>query len=93
MIELLNTKEWIENSGNRNVENSVVALNYVLNYLESQKKIWFWVVCLKNETQIGICGLLYKSYLCHSDLGFAILPQYYRKGCTLNANVCILGLA
>lgn len=38
----------------------------------------------------GICGLFRRDYLEHPDIGFAVLPEFYRSGLTLEAACAVI---
>ncbi|REL32380.1 GNAT family N-acetyltransferase [Thalassotalea euphylliae] len=40
---------------------------------------------------IGLCGLLQRDNMPYPDIGYALLPQYYRKGYTFEAAEGVLG--
>ncbi|WP_340203276.1 GNAT family N-acetyltransferase [Ascidiimonas sp. W6] len=92
--ELLNTPSWITYIGDRNIKLLKDAEAYIKNSLiASYKENGFGLckVSLKEtNTPIGICGLMKRNELSDPDLGFAILPEYERKGYTLEASKSIL---
>ncbi|MDT0607682.1 GNAT family N-acetyltransferase [Croceitalea rosinachiae] len=94
MFRLMNSAGWLEFIGNRGIKNEEDAENYILNnILPSYTRHGFglYKMILKdNREPIGICGLLQRDYLKHPDLGFAILPEFAKKGFTLEASNAIL---
>lgn len=85
ILELLNTQGWIEFIGNRNVNNKQDAIKYIKKINENSK-ITYWVVSLKNATQIGIITLIKREHLEYYDIGFAFLPLYCNKGYAYEAS-------
>jgi [ribosomal protein S5]-alanine N-acetyltransferase len=84
MLELFNTKLWIQFIGDRNVKTVEEAEQYLLNgYMKSYQThgFGFYKVMLKDTNEaIGICGIIKRDYLEDVDIGFAFLPQFLGKG-------------
>lgn len=83
-FELLNSSNWIEYIGDRGIKTEADALGYIKNSLiKSYRENGYglYKIILKEAAKpIGLCGFLKREYLDHEDIGFAILPQYERKG-------------
>ena len=80
MYQLMNTSDWLEFIGNRNIKNINDAADYIKK-VETSNEINFWVVQLKDQIlPVGVVTIIKKAYLDHPDLGFAMLPIYYKKG-------------
>lgn len=80
ILELVNTREWEEHIGNRNIRSSKDAIAYTRRVIDSAKAV-YWVVKLVNEgTPIGIVAIVKRDFLSHHDIGFAFLPRYTGKG-------------
>ena len=84
IYELMNSREWIKNIGDRNIKSIEHAEDYIRqNLMNSYEEFGFglWVVELnESKTPIGTCGLLQRDYLPIPDIGFAFLPDYIGKG-------------
>jgi len=84
MVELMNSKGWLEFIGDRNVRTVEDAEAYLLNGpIKSYRENGFGMslVSLKSDnTPIGACGLLKRDYLEHPDIGFAFLPGHIGNG-------------
>lgn len=90
LYELMNTKDWIEFIGERYISDVNAALSYI-NKVSESPEYNFWVIRDKNNNQkVGVVTLIKKFYLDHPDIGFAMLPQYYRKGFAYNSSKIIL---
>jgi ribosomal-protein-alanine N-acetyltransferase len=78
IFKLLNSPNWLEFIGDRNIRTLEDAEKYIQNSLiKSYRENGFglWKVELKSDkTPIGLCGLLKREMLDFPDLGFAILP-------------------
>ncbi len=95
VLSLLNSEPWIRNIGDKNVKTKASAEQYILNHIENHKNLGYgyWVITLKDDTPIGIAGLLLRNYLHNPDLGFALLPQYFGKSYAWEVSVEILKFA
>lgn len=86
---LLNTPDWIENIGQRNVHTIEEAMHYIEHkMLAAHEKNGFGncTLILKETNQkIGTCGLYTRPELEFADIGYALLPAYYNRGYALEA--------
>lgn len=84
IFELVNTPDWLTYIGDKHIRSVDDAKTYLLNGpLKSyQENGWgLWMIELKeSQTSIGMCGLLKRNTLDDIDIGFAILPKYFRMG-------------
>ena len=83
IVELVNTPGWIEFIGDRNIKTEVAAIHYLRygpmkSYIENG--FGLWMVELKDQTPIGMCGILKRDTLENPDIGFAFLPEFMGKG-------------
>jgi RimJ/RimL family protein N-acetyltransferase len=53
----------------------------------------FRVALLSDDTPVGVCGLFRRLGLDEPDIGFAILPGYWRKGFAYEAASAVVGHA
>jgi len=87
--KLLNSPNWIEYIGDRNINALVDAEKYIQNSLiQSYVDHGFGLykmTLLSDGNTIGICGLLKRPNLDHPDIGFALLPEYAKQGYMLEA--------
>ncbi len=97
IIELLNSPDWLQFIGDRNVKTVDEANAYIQrSYVHFYKKYGFGMykmVLSETNQPIGMCGLVKRDYLEHHDIGFAILPAYQRKGYTYEAAAAIMKYA
>ena len=89
ILELLNSKGWLDFIGDRNVNNIADALKYI-EKINSNKNVNYWVVTLKGTTPIGIITLIKREHLEFYDIGFAFLPSYQNKGYAFEASNRVL---
>lgn len=89
ILELLNTKGWIEFIGDRGIKSEEDARNYLVNGpMASYAKNGFglWRVDLKSTGgAIGMCGLIKRDTLEDIDIGFAFLPEFSGQGFAFEA--------
>lgn len=83
IIELLNSPEWIEFIGERNVKTEEQAIQYLQNgpmksYV--QNGYGLSLVETKEGQAIGMCGIIKRDSLQHPDIGFAFLKEFTSKG-------------
>jgi [ribosomal protein S5]-alanine N-acetyltransferase len=90
IFELVNTPNWIKFIGDRNVHSHEDAANYIQKILDNPDA-HYKIVRLKDTAQpIGAITLIKRHYLDHSDIGFAFLPDYYKKGYAFEATKIVL---
>ncbi len=93
-FELMNSPKWLSNIGDRGIQTIDHAADYIKNHLihnyTTQGYGFYKLTLQEKNTPIGICGFAKRDYLEHVDIGFAILPQYERKGFTQEASQAVL---
>lgn len=89
VLQLVNTPSWIQFIGDRNIHTPGVAEEYIKENLQksyAKNGFGLWLMELKEtSTSIGMCGLVNRDSLDDVDIGFALLPNYSRKGYTFEA--------
>jgi RimJ/RimL family protein N-acetyltransferase len=83
IIELLNSPEWIEFIGERNIKTEAQAIEYLQNGVMksyAQNGYGLSMVETKDGEPIGICGILKRDTLENPDIGFAFLKEFTGKG-------------
>jgi len=84
ILELLNSKGWIEFIGDRNIRTVEDAEAYLRDkYLPSYSQAGpaMYLVEIKTTGEsIGMCGLIRRPDLDHADIGYAFLPEYAGRG-------------
>jgi len=89
LLELLNSKGWLENIGDRGVKTLEQAEVYLKkNYIDEYPKYGFGFYLMeKKETgeSIGMCGFIKRPVLEDVDIGFALLTQFEKKGYAFEA--------
>lgn len=90
ILELVNSKGWLEFIGERNVHSEEDAVAYIQKINDSPN-VTYWVARL-NETgaAAGVVTLIKRDYLEHHDIGFAFLPAVANKGYAYEATKAVL---
>ena len=94
ILTQLNEPSFINNIGDRGVRSLQDAENYLANgpiksYSENGHGLNL-VELLDEGTPIGLCGLLKREELEAPDIGFALLPAYWKNGYALEAADAII---
>ncbi len=85
IIQLLNSKGWIQFIGDRNIKDIKAANNYIQRILLNNNYFYSVFEIKETNTPIGIVTFLYREDKNQPDIGFAMLPQYEKKGYALEA--------
>lgn len=84
IIDLLNSKTWINFIGDKGVQDIQDAEQYLKEGPINSYNLFgygLWMVELKDgSTPIGMCGFLNRDTLDNPDIGFALLPEYENFG-------------
>ncbi|WP_445382997.1 GNAT family N-acetyltransferase [Robiginitalea sp. IMCC43444] len=86
IIDLLNSKGWLAFIGDRNVSNKKDAENYIQRILDN-KEFYYNIFELKTSRKaIGIITFLKREDEIFPDIGFALLPEFEKKGYAFEAS-------
>lgn len=87
--ELLNTPKWMKYIGDRKVKTVEEASEYIkikmLPQLERLGYGNYTLIRKSDQHKVGTCGLYDREGLEGIDIGYALLPEYERKGYALEA--------
>jgi ribosomal-protein-alanine N-acetyltransferase len=90
IFELVNTPEWKQFIGERNIKTNEDAKVYIQKLIDNPN-INYWVVKLKDtETSVGVITFIKRDYLEHHDIGFAFLARYTKNGYAYEATTAVL---
>jgi len=90
ILELVNTSEWKQFIGDRNVNTPDEAIAYIGKIMDNPN-INYWVVKIRNsQVPIGIITFIKRDYLDYYDIGFAFLKQYTAQGYAFEATAVVL---
>lgn len=94
ILRLLNEPSWLENIGDRGARSIDDARDYIRNGPQAMyARLGFGLMCVELKESgacIGLCGLLRRDALEHPDIGFAFLPEYWRRGYASESAVAVL---
>lgn len=94
ILTLLNEPSFIRYIGDKQVRNVEDAEAYILNGpVASYERNGFglYLVQLRESyTPVGMCGFLKREELPDPDIGFAFLPEFWRKGFAFEAAAALL---
>lgn len=94
---LVNTKEWIENIGQRNIHSDEDARNYIQDKMidhYTQHGFGNFLMTRKSDgSKIGCISLYNRDDVDGVDIGFAMLPDYMNKGYAFEGAAAIKKLA
>jgi len=97
VFELLNEPAYLRYIGDKNVRSPEDARNYLaIGPLASYAKHGFglWRVALKaDDTPVGMCGLLKRDGMEHTDVGYALLTRHHGQGYACEAATATLAHA
>lgn len=98
MLGLLNEPSWLRFIGDRGVRTLEDARNYILKGpVDMYERLGFglYATALKEDDSvpIGICGLVKRDGLEDVDIGFAFLPDFWRKGYAHEAASAVMAYA
>lgn len=80
ILKLLNTDGWKKQIGDKNVLNEADAADYIQKTLDTPFYHYYVFGTKETNEPIGVVSFIKRSDQEHPDIGFALLPQYERKG-------------
>jgi [ribosomal protein S5]-alanine N-acetyltransferase len=85
ILALVNSEGWLQFIGDRNINNLPDAEKYIQKILDNSN--FFYSVFEVKETNqpVGIVTFLYRDNQEFPDIGFAVLPEFEKKGYTFEA--------
>ena len=90
IFQLLNSKSWLKNIGDRHIHSNEDALGYIKK-IRNNSNFTYWVIRIKNNlTPIGVVSFIKRDYLKNYDVGYALLPQFQGQGFAFEATKEIL---
>lgn len=96
-LELMNTPKWIKNIGDRNIHTMEEAEDYIATKMLPQQRSFgfgnYFIQLKTTQELIGCVGIYDRPGLDGYDFGFALLPQFEKKGYALEASKCLMQAA
>lgn len=97
VLALTNEPSTIENIGDKGLRSVADAEHFILEgpWTREQKPGYgqFAIELKPGEDLIGVCGILYRAKLDLTDVGFALLPKYWRQGFAFEAASAVMNYA
>lgn len=92
--QLLNEPSFIANIADRGVRSEIDAMHYLATGpIKSYRQHGYGLFLVQNSSNgqpLGFCGLLYREFLQETDIGFALLPQWWGRGYAYEAASAVL---
>lgn len=84
ILRLVNEPSWLRYIGDKGVRTLEDAAEYIRNGpADMYQRLGFglWLVSIRSSGEpIGMCGLLQRDSLDDVDIGFALMPEFWRRG-------------
>ena len=94
IVRLLNDADFLQHIGDRGVRSEADAQKYLQEGpVSSYSENGFGLMLISRRTDaepLGICGLVKRDGFDNVDLGFALLPQFRRRGYAFEASAAVL---
>ncbi|HEX7115029.1 MAG TPA: GNAT family N-acetyltransferase [Steroidobacter sp.] len=94
IYRLVNEPSWLEYIGDKGVRCLEDARDYIRNgpmQMYDRYGFGLYLVELKSDsTALGLCGLIKRDALPDVDIGFAFLPEFWRRGYAFEAASAVL---
>ncbi len=87
---LVNTKGWLEFIGDRNISNEGEAERYIQKILDHENYYYLVFELKDSQEAIGLVTFLHRKEEEFPDFGFAMLPEYEKKGFAIEASKAYL---
>jgi RimJ/RimL family protein N-acetyltransferase len=97
IFELVNDPSWLANIGDRGVRTLDDARAFIADRLVRSYRLngyGLWAIERRSDGElVGMCGLVNRAELPAIDLGFALLPRFWRHGYAREAAAATLDYA
>ena len=94
ILALLNEPSFLRYIGDKKVRTVEDAKQYILNGPVASYERHGFGLCLvelkETHTPIGMCGLLKRNELPDPDIGFAFMPDFWKKGFAFEAAAAVM---
>jgi len=97
ILRLVNEPSWLRYIGDKGVRSLDDAKKYIqTGPVDMYRRLGFglWLMELKSKREsVGLCGLIKRDTLDDVDLGYALLPEFCKKGYAYEAAAATLNYA
>ncbi len=90
IMELVNTAEWIQFIGNRNINTLEQAEAYIQKIISNPDILYLVIRTHDQKIPVGIISFIKRAYLPHHDIGFAFLNEHKKQGYAFEAASVVL---
>ncbi|WP_162126939.1 GNAT family N-acetyltransferase [Flavobacterium phycosphaerae] len=90
ILELLNTKGWLQFIGDRNIKTIAETKDYIQKIVDNPNFTYFVFRLKESQLPLGIITLVKRDALDYPDFGFSLLPQYGKHGFAFEAGSAVL---
>ena len=90
ILDLLNTKSWLQFIGDRKIKDEKDAANYIQQIIDNPDFFYSIFEIKDTEQPIGIITFLYRDNYEYPDIGFAMLPEFEQRGYAFEASKAYL---
>lgn len=90
MFNLLTTDGWIKNIGNKNIQVMQDATNYIQMIMDRPNCDYYVFENKISKQLMGLSTLIKRENQSHYDIGFAILPEFEKKGFAFESTKALL---
>lgn len=92
MFHLMNTEGWIRFIGDRGIKEEADALAYIEKLMEDPNYYYHVFEGKATQQPMGLVTFIYRDTLDFPDIGFALLPEFEKKGYAYEAIKAYLAL-
>ena len=85
MLELVNTKGWLKYIGDRKVHTVTDAEQYIQRILDNTLYFYHVIEVSNSNEPVGVISFLKRDSQQYYDIGFAMLPNFERRGIAFEA--------
>ncbi|WP_318310116.1 GNAT family N-acetyltransferase [Flagellimonas crocea] len=85
IYQLVNTEEWKKFIGERNINNLLDAMDFITSICNDPNRSYHVFEINKSRVPIGIITFLKREDEKYPDFGFAMLPEFQKKGYAIEA--------
>tara|TARA_R110002050_G_scaffold56495_5_gene126885 strand:- start:128 stop:637 length:510 start_codon:yes stop_codon:yes gene_type:complete len=86
IIDLVNSEGWLKFIGNRNISDINDAKKYIRKILDNNNFYYNVFELKESRKPIGIVTFMKREDEQYPDIGFALLPEFEKKGFTIEAS-------
>lgn len=84
---LVNTPGWLQFIGDKGIQSEEEAKRYIQHLHDSVNKFYLVIELNSVNQKVGVVTLMKRDYLPSPDFGFALLPEFEKKGIAFEASV------